>query len=149
QQTAATTLGHTTTHQLDPDRALNDIGFDSLTAVELRNRLATQTGLRLPATLIFDHPSPMALAEYLRTELVGDGVDEPEVDEKEIRRVLAAVPLSRLREAGLLDALISLVHAETAASASAPASRAEEQIELIDAMNVGDLVQRALRNTQP
>ena len=67
----ATVLGNTTPEAIDPDKAFQELGFDSLTAVEMRNRLKAATGLALSPTLIFDYPTPSGLATYIRSELAG------------------------------------------------------------------------------
>ena len=67
----AAVLGYPVGESIDHERTFVDLGFDSLTAVELRNRLSTLTGIRLPATLVFDHPTCTAVADYLRDKALG------------------------------------------------------------------------------
>ncbi|QUH02488.1 SDR family NAD(P)-dependent oxidoreductase [Saccharopolyspora erythraea] len=68
---AAAVLGYGDAEAVDAVREFRDLGFDSLSAVELRNRLAPRLGIRLPATLVFDYPTPQVLVEHLRLEVLG------------------------------------------------------------------------------
>ncbi|MGW0860597.1 type I polyketide synthase, partial [Streptomyces sp. NPDC002690] len=76
---AATVLGHDGPEAVSRSRTFGEIGFDSLSAVDLRNRLATATGLTLPATLTFDFPTPDALVRFLAQSLEGSAVQQPAV----------------------------------------------------------------------
>jgi polyketide synthase 12 len=109
----ATVLGNNTPESIDPDKAFQELGFDSLTAVEMRNRLKAATGLALSPTLIFDYPNSAALAGYFRHELVGastESTPQAAPGEADIQRVVASIPVKRLRQAGVLDLLLSLAN---------------------------------------
>lgn len=143
---AARVLGHVSAHAIGPDLAFNEIGFDSLTAVELRNRLVNHTGVRLPATLVFDYPTPTALMYHLRTKLCPDAAPAESRptghfsgSEEELRRALARTPLSRFQELGVLDTLMALVQE---AEGGEPADG--QPAAAIADMDVDSLVQRAM-----
>ncbi|MEV5839469.1 SDR family NAD(P)-dependent oxidoreductase [Nocardia sp. NPDC052112] len=75
QAQIAIVLGHRRSDQVDPVANFRDLGFDSLTSVELRNRLKSVTALQLPATAVYDHPTPTALAQFLHRQVNGDRSD--------------------------------------------------------------------------
>jgi len=102
---AAAVLGHSDGHAVNAERAFQDLGFDSLTGVELRNRLKADTGLALSRTLIFDYPNPAALAEHLAQQLL---CGREESDDEKFWSALRKIPLQELRRTGLLDKLLLL-----------------------------------------
>ncbi|MFE7713308.1 SDR family NAD(P)-dependent oxidoreductase, partial [Streptomyces sp. NPDC057486] len=119
---AAGVLGHTDGRAVDAQKGFTDLGLDSLAAIELRNRLGEATGLRLPATLMFDHPSPVPLAKYLLAEL---SEDEPGETLPDATAGAVAAP----GEPGTADT--------------------GERTRTIKEMDAGDLVRAVLGNTLP
>jgi acyl transferase domain-containing protein/D-arabinose 1-dehydrogenase-like Zn-dependent alcohol dehydrogenase len=146
--TVAEVIGRSDPDRIDPDRALKDIGFDSLMSVELRNRLSEAVGAKLPATLVFNHPTPNALSTYLRAEVVVDQTAAPEtpvlaeVDRIEARALSAFTDQATrvalaTRLGALLDRLAEL-DAKPVTTASLDNASADELMRFIDT-ELGDL----------
>jgi acyl transferase domain-containing protein len=135
---AAAVLGYSDAHALDAERAFQDLGFDSLTGVELRKRLKSATGLALSRTLIFDYPTPTALADQLRQQLLHG--DHEESDDDKIWSSLRKIPLHELRRTGLLDKLLLLAGESGKSHADLPISD-----EIIDSMSPSALIAMALK----
>ncbi|MEV0639959.1 SDR family NAD(P)-dependent oxidoreductase [Streptomyces sp. NPDC050619] len=141
RQKAATVLGLASPEAVQGTRGFLQMGFDSLTAIELRTRLGTATGLRLPATLVFDHNTPERTARHLRELLFPETreLTEAEAEEQEFREALAAIPMARFRQAGLLATVLGLAAAE--GDTEAPANDTGRGI---DDMDVAALVRTAI-----
>ncbi|GAB3874953.1 hypothetical protein GCM10027610_144520 [Dactylosporangium cerinum] len=100
----AAVLGHADASGVEPGKPFKALGFDSLTAVELRNRLSAVTGLTLPVGMVFDYPTPLALAEHLRGALLGEAgpVEAEPVVQRPVDEPIAIVGMS-CRYAGGVD----------------------------------------------
>ena len=136
---AAAVLGYDAPNSLDPEQAFKELGFDSLAAVALRNQLGAATGLRLPPTMVFDHPNPRAVAEFLRAELVPDPASVAYADIDRLRLDLAAVGDEGEARSAIVERLESLLaelgptgRARTDAADRIRAATGEEILDLID-----------------
>ncbi|GAA4468601.1 hypothetical protein GCM10023170_082770 [Phytohabitans houttuyneae] len=141
---AGAVLGYDAGEAIPAGRAFRDLGFDSVSAVELRNRLKASTGLTLPGALAFDYPTPNALAQNLLSRLYPEDAPAETADDPdaEIRRVLASIPVGRLRKAGLLDMVLQLAKEDGDVPPPAPITGTS-----IDDMDAESLLQLAIDNT--
>ncbi|WAZ19995.1 SDR family NAD(P)-dependent oxidoreductase [Streptomyces cinnabarinus] len=130
----AAVLGHANPQSLDAERPFKDLGFDSLTAVELRNRLNTATGLRLPATLVFDHPTPTALTHHIRSRITlaeaPDTAPALAADLERLERVIGAASTDDVVSHRITDRLRALL---TALEGAAPDTGTAADDDLDDA----------------
>ncbi|MFG1796151.1 type I polyketide synthase [Nocardia sp. NPDC049149] len=148
QAQVSAVLGHESATAIDPDRPFKDMGFDSLSSVGLRNRLGRITGLRLPSTFVFDHPTAAAVTSYLLTAIdpaaAAGGPAKEDPEHQAIRAAIAGIPIERLRRSGLLDTLLELAGGD---EPSAPESGSGDG-DSIDELDAAALIRMARGDQQ-
>ena len=149
RESIAAVLGYDSPALIDAERAFQDMGFDSLTAIELRNRLTGLTGLRLPAVLVFDHPSATALAEYLRDRLGPadpDGRSAILADLDRLEAALSALAPEEMDDPAVKGRLRALT-AKWTGNGRLPDADVDGQLQNASAEEVLDFIDRELRGT--
>ncbi|MEU8878021.1 type I polyketide synthase [Streptomyces javensis] len=143
----AAVLRYPAPEAVEPDRPFKELGFDSIAAVELRNRLRATTGLSLPTTVVFDYPTPRTLAGHLLTEVdPGEaGAAHPASGHlDELEAALAGLPTGDPRRAGLVNRLQALVWKYTATAQEADEPAGERDLTAATADEVFALIDREL-----
>ncbi len=144
REEVAAVSGAASTASVPPARALKEIGLDSLMAVELRNRLSARSGVHLPATLAFDHPTPDRIAGFLAEKLELDELPKAPWSDDEIRKKLSRISIESLARSGMLSDLMKFPDQSEVTTADDASDQMRELINSVSDESLLDLAGQIL-----